>query len=227
MGGNVTPRLLLVTAVAVVGIAGGLVLGGCGDSGTASATKTTVSVATTIAAAPTTIAAPSTTTVSVPAGWKTFEDDAVSLALPDTFSGGVPTEEDVAALIDASVEGDPNEDETREAMEAADILLVMYGPVDTPGGQPMVVVTCESLLSVQSLKDYMILSDDTAVWEFKEESDERAYAVSVADDILEHGVAIRSGSSVYGVVYLAATDASAEMDAVFAASAATFSLKAK
>ena len=99
------------------------------------------------------------TAITVPTGWTTFESDSISLALPDSFQGGIPADSDraaFAALAAKSGTGLHAGTPELEASVSTGLQLLMFGGLDAEGETPQVVVIRQPLVSLEnSFKNYI------------------------------------------------------------------------
>jgi hypothetical protein len=170
--------------------------------------------------------------VTVPEGWVVFESERVSLALPASFEGGVPTDEDVAAILDAMAEIDPSILNWEEALAGVDVELLIFGEPDVNGDTPVVAVQREVMPSGMSMQRYV----DSHQQAFPESDLE---IVSMTDDearIVEtypdwegfttaYWVQIREGSYMYSVMYQADSESFLALESVFMTSGETIVVK--
>ncbi len=242
-------KALIVVGVLIVvgGIAAGAAVGASRTSNPATTTlnavvatteaptPTTAGTATTLATA-TTAQAPTTTLPTtpdgLPAGWITFQGDSISLALPDSFEGGKPTDADVAAMIEQGIALNPSLAGLESIMEAVDIQLLMFGESTSgSGGMPVVLAFRQALPSTVSLELYI----ETSMAQYSDEQltietveDDRAYFVlrspawEGADVMaLQHYALRRAGSYLYAVIYTFDDESNTALDSIFRTSADT------
>ena len=173
-----------------------------------------------------------TAAVTIPEGWVVFESDRISLALPATFEGGVPTDEDVSAILDAMAEIDPSIANWGEALAGVDVELLMFGEPDVNGWTPVVAVQREVMPSGMSMQRYV----DSYQQAFPESDFE---IVSITDDearIVEtypdwegfttaYWMQVRKGSHMYSVMYQADRENFTALESVFMTSSETIVVK--
>ena len=105
----------------------------------------------------------------IPSDWTVFEGEEVSLALPDSFRGGVTTNRDALHEIAFNTpEVCPVMTAYEPMLEALDeaqveFQLLMLGPRDADGHKPMVIVSRTYLPSSTSFEDYV---DEISAIEF-------------------------------------------------------------
>lgn len=151
--------------------------------------------------------------VTLPAGWITFEGESISLALPESFEGGRPTEEDVAALIEIAAKLDPSgavsAHELKTALEMNQYQLLVFGEPEIDGSVPNVAAQRHFLSSGMSMERaiealYSEVPDDNVIIESI--TKDRAYVVVQKQKGAEivgwqHVLFLRAGSYLYSVIY--------------------------
>lgn len=221
--GEIDPmrRLLLSLLVTVLGCV--LLTAGCSNHSSISDSGEQLGVA---SARPAGIAA------AAPAGWVVFESDRISLALPNTFEGGVPTDEDVAALLDAMAEIDPSFSDWEEAMAGVDVELLMFGEPDANGWTPIVAAQREVVPSGISMQRYVESYQQAypeSYFEIVSVTDDQARYIETYPDwegyTTSYWVEIRAGSYVYSVMYQADSENYSVLEPVFMTSGDTVVVK--
>lgn len=245
----------LTSAIAVLLLAAGFVTG-CGSIELASSSVATVaktSAATSLAPAgssltslrtastarPTTTSeatttTPSTTLDSLPAGWKTFRGDSISLALPDYFTGGDLSDPATLAFlmeIRNTATGLDVESMMKAAMRGMELFML-----DEPNADGY---SANVSASRQPLPESMTLEQAVELFvnsypKAKVESvtGNRAYLISPSlpgeapmDATLQHFAIIIAGSDLCIVCYTFDDPSNAALDSVFRTSAETISVK--
>lgn len=173
-----------------------------------------------------------TAAVTIPEGWVVFESDRISLALPATFEGGVPTDEDVAAILETMAEIDPSIANWDAAMAGVDVELLIFGEPDANGWMPIVAAQREVVPSGMSMQRYV----DSYQQAFPESDFEM---VSITEDqaryietypdwegfTTSYWVEIRRGSHMYSVMYQADSETFTALESVFMTSGETVVVK--
>jgi hypothetical protein len=172
---------------------------------------------------------------ALPPGWITFENESISLALPESFGGGNLTDAEVAAKFDRAAAVDPNLDLWSTATRVTDVQLLMFGSPDANGFAPMVLAVSSTLREV-SLEQYIEFNkpDQGPGTKVETESltdDEARVVVTLPSEAggdtsgTTYWAIRREGSSVFSVFYYANSEAFADMDSIFRNSADTIVLK--
>jgi hypothetical protein len=172
------------------------------------------------------------TAVTIPEGWVVFESDRISLALPETFEGGVPTDEDVAALLDSMAAIDPSLADWEEAMAGVDVELLMFGEPDANGWTPIVAAQREVMpsgMSMQRYADSYQQAYPESDFEIMSITNDQARYVETYPDwegfTTIYWVDIRAGSYVYSVMYQADSESYSVLEPVFMTSGDTVVVK--
>jgi hypothetical protein len=178
----------------------------------------------------------SSSTSTLPPGWVTFEGESISLALPDSFAGGIVAGDRTDPVVIAEVEKmgfNPDLWVVNSGFE-----LFMFAQPNADGYRTIVTARRQSLPSTTSMDEAVeLLVSELGTLpgaEVKTETvaEDRAYMVvrslaSSADQkvLLQHIALRREGSYLYDVRYTFDDESNTSLDSVFRTSAETIVVK--